>query len=113
MNMRIVLKAAAALSVVTLSTGCLIRPNAGAGYDEPGVHPQAKVAIVVPPGNLSSDGKIAAAQIGLAIASAAVMNNLTPGVGNTPAPHVPGRSGVAPGTVPAKRHPNAYLPAEK
>lgn len=105
----------AVVSLALLSTGCLVRPNAGAAYDEPGIHPQAKVAIVVPPGNLSSDGRIAAAQIGLAIASAAVMNDMTPGVGNSPAPHVPGRTGVAPGTTPDKaksRHPNAYLAAD-
>lgn len=91
-------------------TGCLYRPNAVGGYDEPGVHPQRKLAVYIPPDSISSDGRVAAAQVGLLLLSG-VGANLRPGVGSTPAPHVPGRAGVVRGSAPERpRHPNAYLP---
>jgi len=94
-------------ALLVSSTGCLVRPNAGAGFDEPGYHPQSKVAFVVPPGSLSNDARVAAVQVGLALATAAVVNGRT-GVGSSPAPHVPGRAGVVKDT--GRAHPNAYLP---
>lgn len=97
------------VSALGVSTaGCLVRPNAGAGFDEPGYHPQSKVAFVVPPGGLSTDARVAAVQVGLALATAAVVDGRT-GVGSSPAPHVPGQSGVVKGAN-VRPHPNAYLP---
>lgn len=89
------------------TTGCVYRPNAGGGYDEPGVHPHQKFGVLIPPQDISSDGRVAAVQMGLVLITAAT-GDLRPGVGNAPAPHVPGRTGVVGGSN--KRHPNAFLP---
>ena len=96
---------ALAISVLSilLLTGCLYRPNVVGGYDEPGVHPTRKLSVYIPPDSISSDGRVAAAQVALLLLAGASAN-MRPGVGSTPAPHAPGR------TPEKSRHPNAYLP---
>ena len=95
------------LLLAVAASGCMVRPHAGAGFDEPGYHPQRKLGIYLPPGAISNDARVAAVQVGLLLV-AGVSADLRPGVGNAPAPHVPGRTGVVRGSD--TRHPNAYLP---
>ena len=105
------MKRLALLSLLLLAAnGCRVRPHAGGGFDEPGYHPQRKLGVYLPPGAISSDGRVAAVQVGLLLV-AGVGADLRPGVGLMPAPHVPGKTGIVRGT--GTPHPNAYLPPAK
>lgn len=93
--------------LLLVANGCMIRPNAGGGYDEPGYHPSRKYGVYIPPDSISSDGRVAAVQVGLLLV-AGVGTDFKPGVGLKPAPHVPGKTGVVRGA--GTPHPNAFLP---
>lgn len=101
------MKRVVSLLLCIAASGCMIRPHAGGGFDEPGYHPQRKIGIYLPPGAISSDARVAAVQVGLLLV-AGVSADLRPGVGSARAPHVPGKTGVVRGS--GTRHPNAYLP---